>query len=345
VTSVHLTATPLKGLPAHGAFQVSAGAAGGCVLVSTGGLGTEARCWGSDSEGQLGDGSSTGKDSLVPVAVVNPLSVKKPLPGVQQVSAGGNFDCALVHNGGARCWGVNGYGTLGDGTNNNSNVPVTVKNLPAGLAQVAASIEHACALLLNGTVECWGHNDNGQLGDGSTSDSNTPVTVTGLGGPVTQIAAGDSDTCALLSSGTVQCWGAGVLGELGNGNSGSGYYSAAPVPVTGLGSGVVSIAASDSAVCAAKSDGSVWCWGANEAGELGQGPGSVGTPPFTATPLMVGGFTSNGTVGISSGSGSAVCALSASQQAFCWGDDSFGELGDNDPSFTDSGTPVAVQGL
>ena len=78
---------------------------------------------------------------------------------------------------------------------------------------------------------------------------------------------------------------------------------------------------------------------------LGQGPGSVGTPPFTATPLTVGGFTSNGTVGISSGSGSAVCALNASQQAFCWGDDSFGELGDNDPSFTDSGTPVAVQGL
>jgi alpha-tubulin suppressor-like RCC1 family protein len=344
VTNVRLTATPLKGLPAHGAFQVSPGGAGGCVLVSLGGLQTEARCWGSNSEGQLGNHSSTSKDALTPVAVVNPLNVAKPLTGIDLLSGGGNFNCALVHNGGARCWGVNGDGELGDGTNNNSNVPVTVKSLPAKLAQVAAGFGHACALLLDGSVECWGNNQYGQLGNGTTSNSSTPVAVTGLAEPVTQIAVGAESTCALLFTGGVQCWGLGAEGELGNGNSGPGYQSSTPVPVTGLTSGV-SIAASGSAACAAQSDGSVWCWGNNLAGQLGQGPGSVGTPSFSATPLMVGGFSSNGTVGISSSFGGSACALNASKQAFCWGDDSSGELGDNDPSLTDTGTPTAVQGL
>jgi alpha-tubulin suppressor-like RCC1 family protein len=249
-----------------------------------------------------------------------------------------------VQNGGARCWGVNGDGELGDGTTTNSNVPVTVKSLPGKLAQVAAGFGHACALLLDGSMECWGNNQYGQLGNGSTSNSSTPVTVTGLAGSVTQIAVGASYTCALLSTGGVQCWGLGAEGELGNGNSGSGYQSSSPVSVTGLTSGV-SIAASGSATCAAQSDGSVWCWGNNLAGQLGQGPGSVGTPSFSATPLSVPGFISNGTVGISTSTGGSACALNASQQAFCWGDDSFGELGDNDPSLTDTGTPTAVQGL
>jgi hypothetical protein len=136
----------------------------------------------------------------------------------------------------------------------------------------------------------------------------------------------------------VQCWGANIAGELGNGTSGSGATDV-PVQVNGLTSGVVSVAAADSAVCAALFTGQVTCWGDNSAGELATG--AVGG--MSDTPVTVSGFTPDGSIGIASGFGSTVCALNASQQAFCWGLNDDGELGD--ATTTDSGTPVAVQGL
>src|SRR5205823_12201247 len=115
-------------------------------------------------------------------------------------------NCALVHNGGAWCWGENDKGQLGDGTTTNRSTPVTVSGLPLNLAQIAAADDHTCALLVTGTVKCWGLNNKGQLGDGTTSDRSTPVTVAGLTG-VAKITIGDAFTCALLNSGDVECWG------------------------------------------------------------------------------------------------------------------------------------------
>ncbi len=136
---------------------------------------------------------------------------------MQSVTSGGSHVCALVHNGGAWCWGFNDNGQLGDGTTTNRSTPVAVSGLPLNLAQIAAADDHTCALLANQTVKCWGLNSKGQLGDGTTSDSSTPVKVAGLT-DVVQIALGDAYTCALLASGDVQCWGWNNFGELGNGS-------------------------------------------------------------------------------------------------------------------------------
>ena len=141
------------------------------------------------------------------------------LPGpVQSVSSGSSHVCALVHNGGAWCWGYNNNGQLGDGNTSNSSTPVAVTGVPLNMAQIAAADDHTCALLVNETVKCWGLNSAGQLGDGTTSNSSTPVAVAGLT-DVAQIAVGDAYSCALLASGDVQCWGFNNLGELGNGST------------------------------------------------------------------------------------------------------------------------------
>ena len=326
VTAVHTSAVETQPV----ATQVSAGW-GGCALVHAGGLKTEVWCWGDDKNGQIGDGL-TGIDAKSPRMVKN-------LSDAQYVSNGGADNCALVHNGGAWCWGYNGYGELGNGTKTSSNLPVAVSGLPLSLSQIAAGFEHTCALLKNGTVDCWGSNNHGQLGNGSTSDSTTPVPVTGLTG-VVQIAVADSATCALTNAGDVGCWGANLFGELGNGTT---TDSDVPVQVSGL-SGAVSIGASDSTVCAGLLSGQADCWGDNSVGELGTG--TVGSPAMSTTPVTVSGFTTIGQVGMSAGFGATECALNASQQAFCWGDNSVGELGDGTSgAATDSATPVAVQGL
>jgi alpha-tubulin suppressor-like RCC1 family protein len=316
------------------ASQVVAGW-GGCALVHSGGLSTGVRCWGSNKTGQLGNGTKINARS--PVVVKN-------LSNVQDISNGAADNCALVAGGGAWCWGYNAWGELGDGSTTSSTVPVHVSGLPASLAQIAAGFEHTCALLKNGTVRCWGQNSNGQLGDGSTGDSKTPVAVKSLSG-VAQIAVGDNLSCALTSAGSVDCWGDGEFGELGNGQSGAGTHSDVPVQVSGLTSGAVAIAASDATVCAELFTGQVDCWGDNSVGELGAGP--VGTPALSSTPVSVSGFSASGSsVGVSAGFGATACALSASQQAFCWGDNTVGELGDGaSGAASSSGTPVAVQGL
>jgi alpha-tubulin suppressor-like RCC1 family protein len=328
------TAAQVLGLPAGGVSVVSASDWGACALVRTGGLGTGVRCWGDDKHGQLGDGNTgSGTDATSPVKVKN-LSAD-----VTAIAAGNMTACALEHNAGARCWGYNDGGQLGDGTTTSSALPVSVKNLPGNLAQVAVGWDHACALLFSGTVRCWGKNEAGQLGDGSTSDSSTPVTVTGLTDAV-QIATGDELSCALRAAGDVWCWGADNFGELGDGMSGKGHDSDVPVQVIALPGPAVSIAASDSTVCAAIVGGLVDCWGGNSSGQLGTG--SIGVPASSSSPLGSLLFT-EGTLGASGGGGATICGLSTSQRAFCWGDNSFGELGDgkSGPS-NDSGSPVKV---
>jgi len=331
------TAAQVLGLLAGGVSEVSAGDFDGCVLVRTGGLGTAVRCWGDNENGQLGNGvSNIGTDATKPVTVKN-LSAS-----VTALSTGNATNCVLQHNSGAWCWGYNGYGQLGDGTTTSSDVPVAVKGLPGNLAQISVGFEHDCALLFDGTVRCWGSNSHGQLGDGSTSDSKTPVTVTGLGG-VVQIAVSDSLSCALRSAGDVWCWGADNFGELGDGKSGSSNDSKVPVQVISLPGAATSIADSDETVCATMVGELVDCWGDNSVGELGTG--SVGLPAMDSAPLG-SLLASDGTVDVSGGGGATFCGLDTSQKAFCWGDNSVGELGDGmSGTPTDSGTPVAVQGL
>jgi len=323
--TVHTSAVGVKGLPANGVSQVSA-ASGGCALVRLGGLATGLRCWGANPVGQLGNGTTS--PSTMPVKVLGLSN------GVQSVATGATHSCALVHNSGAYCWGWNKYGQLGDGTTTNRSTAVAVTGLPLKLAQIAAADDHSCALLTAGTVKCWGANGSGQLGDGTTSDSSTPVAVTGLTG-VVAIALGSGFTCALTGAGAVECWGVNAQGELGDGST---TDSKTPVAVSGLTSGVVSIAAGDAHACAVLVTGPVTCWGDNSGGELGNGViGGMSTAPVT-----VAGFTSNGT-SLDMHMATATCALDGNQKPECWGDNSSGELGDG--STADSGSPVIVQGL
>ena len=223
-----------------GVTAVAAGNDDSCALTSAGGV----KCWGSNFRGQLGDGTTA--DRLVPTDVVGLTG------GVKAIAAGSLFSCALTAAGGVECWGsgrlmpvdVPGLGsgvtaitpscalTSGSGVKcwGRDLVPADVRGLSSGVTALASSW-HSCALLSTGVVKCWGLNDHGQLGDGTTTDRVTPVDVVGLHGRATAISAGGFQSCALLSTGAVDCWGA-VSGQLG-GDSQSIVLR--PVAVAGFG--------------------------------------------------------------------------------------------------------------
>jgi alpha-tubulin suppressor-like RCC1 family protein len=186
-----------------GVASVSSGYDHTCALTSSGGV----KCWGNNYEGQLGDGTTT--DRHAPVDVVGLTS------GVASISSGSGHTCAVTTSGGVKCWGWNGYGQLGDGTTTNRNTPVDVVGLTSVGASVSSGSSHTCATTTSGGVKCWGKNDDGQLGDGVTTDRHTPVDVVGLTSSVTSISSGGKHTCAVTTSGSVKCWGCNVGGKLG----------------------------------------------------------------------------------------------------------------------------------
>ena len=157
------------------------------------------QCWGDNRMGQLGNRTTNG--GVVPVdASIDTSAI--------DVSAGGGFTCANLSNGTIQCWGDNGTGQLGNGSADDmSDAPVTVSGLTNAVAIEAGQV-HACALLRTGTVQCWGDNQDGALGNGTLVDSPVPVTVVGITQAIA-VATGDSHSCAMLSGGSVQCWSLG----------------------------------------------------------------------------------------------------------------------------------------
>lgn len=190
-----------------GVAQVSLGLNHGCARTTAGGI----QCWGYNHAGQIGNGAGG-----VGVTVLAPTGVLGLNSGVVAVEAGGNHSCALTQSGSVKCWGMNERGQLGIGTDANQFSPADVVGLTSGITNLSAGEEHTCALTQAGGVKCWGRNNYGQLGDGSTTDRNLPVDVTGLS-DVAAISAGAGHTCAVLASGAVQCWGKNDYGQLGNG--------------------------------------------------------------------------------------------------------------------------------
>jgi alpha-tubulin suppressor-like RCC1 family protein len=183
---------------------------------------------------------------------------------------------------------------------------------------LAAGGSHACAVMSSGALWCWGKNDHGQLGDGTADDRTTPVRVAGLEG-VKAVAAGWGHTCALTGEGGVKCWGYDKNGELGNGST---VDSRTPVDVEGLPSGVTAIFAGDDHTCVLTDAGSVKCWGFNAAGQLGDG-----TAVNSITPVEVAGIP-GGVSAIAAGWGHT-CALSDRGGVLCWGDNEYGQLGND----------------
>jgi alpha-tubulin suppressor-like RCC1 family protein len=208
------------------------------------------RCWGSNSHGELGNGSSA-PSSATPVDVVGLSS------GVKTISSwAGTYTCALTGEGGVKCWGDNADGELGNGSNTNSSTPVDVTGLTSGVTAIAAGPDHACAVTSGGGVKCWGHSTG--LENGSTFTSSVPVGVSALASGITAVSVGNAYSCALTNAGGVKCWGNNTSGQLGNGST---EPEVGPVDVAGLSSAVRAIAAGESATCALMSTGGVKCWG------------------------------------------------------------------------------------
>ncbi len=210
-----------------------------------------------------------------------------------------------------------------------------IDNTCLAVSSISLGNEHTCALTSTGGVKCWGYNLSGQLGDGSTTVRYTPVDVVGLSSGVVAISAGFEHTCALTSTGSVKCWGYNLSGQLGDGTS---TVRHTPVDIVGLSSNVQFVAISGGGyhTCALTSTGGVKCWGANYDGQLGDG-----SDTNRYTPVDVVGLSS-GVVAISAGS-EHTCALTSTGGLKCWGNNSFGELGDG--SNTVRYTPVDVVGL
>jgi len=256
--------------------------------------------------------------------------------GTQANSGGGSHHaCARVSNGMARCWGQNDFGQLGNGTTSaSSSSPVTVSGL-TNVLQVATGASHSCALLTDGTVRCWGLNTNGQLGNNSTTSSSTPVAATGLSN-VAAISLGDYHSCALLSSGGISCWGSNSSLQTGTSPAGASYQ-VVPTATT-ITSGATAISAGGFHTCAIVGGG-LKCWGDNTSGQLG----TAGTPAQNSLlPLDVPGLTSNVT-SVSSGE-LHVCAV-AGGAVQCWGDNTYGQLGNGATSTTPTTSPASVPGL
>ena len=319
-TEMRLTPVPVAGL-GGGVAAIAAGQAHTCAVTMAGGV----LCWGWNASGQLGD--ETTADHVVP-APVSGLG-----GGVAAVAAGERHTCALTAGGSVACWGSYGWGQIGDGTGQPRLTPVPVSGLGSGVGAITAGRNHTCAVTSGGDAACWGGNDEGQLGDGTMEPRPTPVPVSGLGGGVAAVAAGEKHSCALTAGGRVACWGDNSAGQLGDGTS---EVFVAPSPVSGLDSGVAAVASGNLHTCAVRADASVVCWGENGVGQLGDG-----TTERRPTPVRVSGLTI-GAAATASGS-SHTCALTTGGAVFCWGNNRWGQLGDGT---TEAHlTPVPVNGL
>jgi alpha-tubulin suppressor-like RCC1 family protein len=259
---------------------------------------------------------------------------------VTQISAGGSHTCAVTTSGGAKCWGRNNLGQLGDGTTTNRLTPVDVVGLTTGVASIQGSKmpgdyhSYTCAVTVSGGAKCWGGNLYGQLGDGTTNQRLSPVTVSGLSSGVASISPGAIHTCAVTNSGGAKCWGYGGSGNLGNGSF--SLTSLTPVDVSGLAAGVARIRTGHFHTCAVTGSGGAKCWGDNQYGQLGDAKGIS-----AATPVAVDGLSA-GVASISAGEYHS-CAVTTSGSAKCWGANDSGQLGDGT---TDGQTaPVDVTAL
>jgi alpha-tubulin suppressor-like RCC1 family protein len=297
-------------------------AAGSSVVVSG-----SAWAWGNNNDGQLGNGTITNSSTPVAVSLASGTTVTA-------IAGGSYHSLALSSSGRVLAWGNNVDGELGNGTTTNSSTPVAV-SLASGttVTAIAGGGYHSLALTSTGQVLAWGYNSFGELGNGTTSSSTTPVAVSlPSGTTVTAIAGGSYHSLALTSSGQVLAWGDNVEGELGNGTTTS---SSTPVQVS-LPSGtiVTAIAGGGYHSLALTSSGQVLAWGNNAYGQLGNG-----TTTNSSTPVAVS-LPSGTTVTAIAGGGSHSLALTSSGQVLAWGDNAQGELGNG--TTTNSSIPVAV---
>jgi len=326
-------------IPVTGGNQIVSGLGHSCMPYGDGVV-----CWGLNTSGQLGDGTTVNN---------NVAGYVKDLTGVSSLTAGSNHTCALTIDNEVWCWGENSYGQLGNGTTTNSSLPVQVTGFPANVLSLSAGEMFTCAQLANQEVWCWGKNNLGQLNDGSTSYQTKPVKAV-LGASLSQISGGmnsllvgdalgdilkwanqqsnpvqdASNTlaisanrwggsgCSITMSGSIECWGdnltAGVVDS--------------KLPAIEIGTGA-------DHSCVVNNDETVSCWGSNTYGELGNGSNLNST-----IGVLVSNLTQAHTIGVGA---NHTCALvGASNLPVCWGENTYGQLGNG--TNKDSNVPVRV---
>jgi alpha-tubulin suppressor-like RCC1 family protein len=318
--------------------MVAAGARHACAAQADGTV----LCWGENDNGEAGNGS---------------YEYAQPIPHVvygiahpKQMVAGAEHTCALLDDG-TYCWGNNANGRLGDGTQTSSSQPRgvgTIGGTPTRLAigdnasfallagsargwgagfglmpttisnvtDISAGDEHVCMLETDKTVSCYGENYNYQLGD-DTSIARTAPGVQAIGVTnAVEVQLRGSQSCARIGDGTIKCWGLNADGRLGVGNT--SYQIRTPTAVQGV-SNVMKLAMGFDASCAIKTDGTLWCWGANYFGQVGDGS-------YQTRPAAVQIMGLSGVKDVASG-GAHTCAIDGTGHVVCWGLGASGQLG------------------
>ncbi|HMQ26295.1 MAG TPA: hypothetical protein PKA98_09940, partial [Acidimicrobiales bacterium] len=358
----HVTCTfvDTPGGPTVPVTQITSGFRQSCAVVAGG----QARCWGANATGALGDGTTT--DRLVPVVVSNPEGTG-PLTGVSGIDTGGRGatvgsllarTCARLDDGQVRCWGSGA--PLGDGVRTSSTRPVAVANAVGGgpllaVSEVGVGPDFSCARK-GRQVRCWGANGSSQLGDGTTTTRSLPVSVLDVDGEgpltgVAQLSVGQTHACARLVNGEVRCWGANERGQLGDGTTTT--RSRATVVVnpeqTGPLTDVVEISAGSSVTCARLSSGQARCWGGNTGnGTAGSNRpvtvlDSTGTAPLGGVAHVSAGGSYGPAPGLGDSPYRSACASLTSGELRCWGMNQFGQVGDG--TTTTRLLPVAVSNV
>jgi alpha-tubulin suppressor-like RCC1 family protein len=294
-----------------------------CALTAAG----TAWCWGSNAGGRLGMGDTLSR--TVPEPVSGGLTFA-------QISVGGTHTCGLTTGGAAYCWGLGLSGQIGDNNVLNRSVPTLVAGGNT-FASLSVGGNHTCGLTATGAAYCWGLNSFGQLGDSTFGAINSRIVPTAVrGGHVfVKLSAGNSHTCGITAGGETYCWGAngsflGNSGRLGDGTTVA--QRVVPTLVVG-GLTFTDIVAAGVLTCARTAIGTVYCWGQNDTGQLGDGTFTARTSP---TPIA-GGFTWDA-FGAGNFHG---CAIRDAGRTFCWGQNSQGAVGDG--TVANRNTPVPVR--
>lgn len=270
---------------------------------------------------------------------------------LQSMAMGEDHTCVINVDRDLYCWGDNGDGQLGTGNTNNqaTPTPVSKSGVLSGLTilSVSASERHTCVLASDNYAYCWGDNGNGQLGTGNTTNYTSPVAVTRTGAlsglSILQIAAGEQHTCVLASNGVVYCWGEGGDGQLGRGST-SDSLSPVAVQSTGAlnGLSITQLSAGARHVCVLASDSNAYCWGRGSDGQIGNGSTSNRSVPTAVS--RTGALNGLSLRKVSAG-GFNSCAVASNGQAYCWGDNSAGQIGDGTSTMRSSPVAVRVSGV